>query len=114
MKRKQKLPFDPKTFLAKVNGGRTISDYRGNQIVYAQGSPADSVFYIQKGKVKVTILSDLGKEAVVAVLGNGDFFGEGCLAGQVLRFATATALSECVIVRMAKANIIRVIHEEPS
>jgi len=114
MKRKQKLPFDPKTFLTKVNGGRTISDYRMDQIVYAQGSPADSVFYIQKGKVKVTILSELGKEAVVAVLGNGDFFGEGCLAGQVLRFATTTALSECVIVRMAKANIIRVIHEEPS
>jgi CRP-like cAMP-binding protein len=82
--------------------------------VYAQGSPADSVFYIQKGKVKVTILSELGKEAVVAVLGNGDFFGEGCLAGQAFRFATAAALTECVIVRMAKANIIRVIHEEPS
>jgi CRP/FNR family cyclic AMP-dependent transcriptional regulator len=114
MKRKQKLPFDPKAFLAKVNGGRTISNYRKNQIVYAQGSPADSVFYIQKGKVKVTILSELGKEAVVAVLGNGDFFGEGCLGGQALRFATAVALTECVIVRMAKANIIRVIHEEPS
>jgi len=114
MKRRQKLPFDPKTFLTKVNGGRTISDFRKNQIVYAQGSPADSVFYIQKGKVKVTILSELGKEAVVAVLGNGDFFGEGCLAGQAFRFATAAALTECVIVRMAKANIIRVIHEEPS
>ena len=92
MKSKQKLPFDPKTFLAKVNGGRTISEYRGDQIVYAQGSPADSVFYIQKGKVKVTILSDLGKEAVVAVLGNGDFFGEGCLGGQDMRFETGNAL----------------------
>jgi len=114
MKRKQKLPFDPKTFLTKVNGGRTISDFRSDQIVYAQGTPADSVFYIQKGKAKVTILSEQGKEAVVAVLGNGDFFGEGCLAGQVLRLATVSTLTECVIVRMTKESIIRVIHEEPS
>jgi CRP/FNR family cyclic AMP-dependent transcriptional regulator len=114
MKRKQKLPFDPKVFLAKVNGGRTISDYRNNQIVYSQGDPADTVFYIQKGKLKVTVLSELGKEAIVAVLGTGDFFGEGCLAGQALRLATVAALTECVIVKMAKANIIRVIHEEPS
>ena len=89
MKRKQKLPFDPKVFLAKVNGGRTISDYRKNQIVYSQGDPADSVFYIQKGKVKITVLSEQGKEAVVAVLGTGDFFGEGCLAGQTLRLANS-------------------------
>lgn len=114
MKRKKKLPFDPKVFLTKVNGGRTISDYRKNQIVYTQGNPADSVFYIQKGKVKKTVVSEQGKEAVVAVLGTGDFFGEGCLAGQALRIATVTALTECVIVRMEKANIIRVIHEEPS
>ena len=113
MKRK-KLPFDPKVFLTKVNGGRTISEYRKNQIVYTQGNPADSVFYIQKGKVKKTVVSEQGKEAVVAVLGTGDFFGEGCLAGQALRIATVTALTECVIVRMEKANIIRVIHEEPA
>ena len=114
MKRKQKLPFDPKVFLAKVNGGRTISDYRNNQIVYAQGDPADSVFYIQKGKVKITVLSELGKEAVVAVLGTGNFFGEGCLAGQTLRLASVAALTECVIVRMEKASITRVIHEKPA
>jgi CRP/FNR family transcriptional regulator, cyclic AMP receptor protein len=114
MKLEKKLPFDPKVFLAKVNGGRTISHYRNEQIVYAQGSPADSVFYIQKGKAKVTVLSELGKEAVVAMLGPGDFFGEGCLASQTLRMATVAALTECVIVRMEKANIIRVIHEEPS
>jgi CRP/FNR family transcriptional regulator, cyclic AMP receptor protein len=114
MKLAKKLPFDPKLFLAKVNGGRTISHYRNEQIVYAQGSPADSVFYIQKGKAKVTVLSELGKEAVVAMLGPGDFFGEGCLASQTLRMATVAALTECVIVRMEKANIIRVIHEEPS
>jgi CRP/FNR family cyclic AMP-dependent transcriptional regulator len=114
MKLEKKLPFDPKVFLAKVNGGRTISHYRNEQIVYAQGSPADSVFYIQKGNAKVTVLSELGKEAVVAMLGPGDFFGEGCLASQTLRMATVAALTECVIVRMEKANIIRVIHEEPS
>jgi CRP-like cAMP-binding protein len=114
MKRKQKLPFDPKVFLAKVNGGRTITDFRKNQIVYAQGSPADSVFYIQKGKAKKTVVSDQGKEAVVALLATGDFFGEGCLAGEMLRLATVSAMTECVIVRLAKENIIRVIHEEPA
>jgi len=114
MKPKKKLLFDPKVFLAKVNGGRTISTYRNNQIVYAQGSPADSVFYIQKGKAKVTVTSEQGKEAVVAVLEPGDFFGEGCLNNQTLRMATVVALTECVIVRMEKGNITRVIHEEPA
>ena len=82
MKRKGKLPFDPKAFLSKVNGGRTISEYRKDQIVCRQGDPADSVFYIQSGKVKKTVVSEQGKEAVVALLGTGDFFGEGCLAGR--------------------------------
>ena len=81
MKRKAKLPFDPKVFLSKVNGGGAISDYRKDQIVYRQGDPADSVFYIRSGKVKVTVVSEQGKEAVVAFLKAGDFFGEGCLAG---------------------------------
>ena len=111
---KKKLTFDPKVFLTKVNGGRTISKYRVNQVVYEQGAPANSVFYIQNGKAKVTVLSDLGKEAVVSVLGAGDFFGEGCLTAQTVRMATVAALTECVIVRMAKESIIRVIHEEPS
>jgi CRP/FNR family transcriptional regulator, cyclic AMP receptor protein len=114
MKRKKKLPFDPKTFLSKINGGRTISEYRKNQIVYSQGDPADSVFYIQTGKLKITVLSAQGKEAVVAVLGTGDFFGEGCLAGQALRLATAAALTECVIARISKVDITRVIHKEPA
>ena len=114
MKRKAKLPFDPKVFLAKVDGGRTVSDYRQNQIVYAQGDPADSVFYIQKGKAKVIVLSEQGKEAVVALLRTGDFFGEGCLAGQPLRMATVSTLEESVIVRMSKRDIVPVIHEEPS
>ncbi len=111
---KSKLPFDPKVFLAKVNGGRSISNYRKDQIVFTQGAPADSVFYIQSGKVKKTVLSEQGKEAVVALFGTGDFFGEGCLTGQPLRLATVQAMTECVIVRIAKTDVIRVIHEEPA
>jgi CRP/FNR family transcriptional regulator, cyclic AMP receptor protein len=114
MRGKGKLPFDPKVFLSKVNGGRTISDYREGQIVYQQGDPADCVFFIQRGKVKKTVVSKQGKEAVVAVLGTGDFFGEGCLAGEALRLATVSAMTECVIARIAKADIIRVIHEQPA
>ena len=113
-KAKKKPPFDPKAFLAKVDGGQTISNYSKNQIVFDQGDPADSVFYIQKGKAKVTVLSEQGKEAVVAILGADDFFGEGCLAGQTLRIATVRVLTESVIARISKASIIRVIHQEPS
>jgi CRP/FNR family transcriptional regulator, cyclic AMP receptor protein len=114
MKRKGKLPFDPKVFLSKVNGGRAISDYRKDQIVYTQGAPADSVFYIRSGKVKQTVVSEQGKEAVVALLETGDFFGEGCLTGQPLRLATVSAVTECVIAQISKAEITRVIHEEPA
>src|SRR6202050_684493 len=103
MKRKRKLPFDPKAFLSKGNGGRTVSDYRKDQVVYTQGEPADSVFYIQSGKVKKTVVSETGKEAVVALLGTSDFFGEGCLTGQPLRLATVSAITQCVIVQIAKA-----------
>jgi CRP-like cAMP-binding protein len=85
MKRERKLPFDPKAFLSKVNGGRAIADYQKDQNVYKQGDPADSVFYIRSGKVKKTVISEQGKEAVVAILGTGDFFGEGCLTGKPLR-----------------------------
>jgi CRP-like cAMP-binding protein len=93
-----------------LNGGRAISDYRKDQIVYTQGEPADSVFYIQSGKVKKTVVSEQGKEAVVALLGTDDFFGERCLAGQALRLATVSAMTKCVIVRITKADITRVIH----
>jgi CRP/FNR family cyclic AMP-dependent transcriptional regulator len=81
---------------------------------FSQGDPADSVFYIQRGKVKVTVVSEQGKEAVVAILGTNDFFGEGCLTNQALRIATVATLTESVIVRLEKAAIIRVIHEEPA
>jgi CRP/FNR family transcriptional regulator, cyclic AMP receptor protein len=99
-------------FLSKVNGGRAISDYRKDQNVYTQGERADSVFYIQSGKVKKTVVSEQGKEAVVALLGTGDFFGEGRLTGQQLRLSTVTAVTECVIVRIAKTDITRVIRQE--
>ena len=112
--KEEKLPFDPKVFLSKVNGGLTISEYQKNQVIYRQDEPADSVFYIQTGKAKVTVLSEEGKEAVVAVLGAGDFFGEGCLSGQALRLATVIALTECSVTRITKAKIIGVIHEEPA
>jgi CRP/FNR family cyclic AMP-dependent transcriptional regulator len=116
MKRKEKPrpPFDPKAFLAKADGGRTITNYRERQIVFSQADPADSVFYIQEGKIKLTVVSTHGKEAVVAILGEGAFFGEGCLAGQQLRMATAVAMSECTIVRLEKAATIRVLHDEPA
>jgi CRP/FNR family cyclic AMP-dependent transcriptional regulator len=114
MKRKGRLPFDPKVFLAKVDGGRAISGYRKDQIVYTQGEAADSVFYIRSGKVKQTVVSEQGKEAVVALLETGDFFGEGCLTGQQLRLATVCAVTESVIMRITKAGITRVIHEEPA
>src|ERR1700688_798770 len=114
MKREKNLPLDPKVFLSKVNGGRAISNYRKDQIVYTQGEPADSVFYIQSGKVKKTVISEQGKEAVVALLGTGDFFGEGCLTGQPLRLATVTAMTQSVIVQIVKADITRVIHKEPA
>jgi CRP/FNR family transcriptional regulator, cyclic AMP receptor protein len=114
MKSKRRLPFDPKVFLSKVNGGRANSKYLKDELVFTQGEPADSVFYIQSGKVKKTVVSEQGKEAVVALLGTGDFFGEGCLTGEPLRLATVSAMTECVIVRISKADITRVIHEEPA
>ena len=114
MKRKAKLPFNPQEFLAKVNGGRSISDYRKDKIVFRQGDPADAVFYIESGKVKKTVVSEHGKEAVVALLGPGDFFGEDCLAGEALRLSTVSAMTNCVIARISKADVTRVIHEEPA
>ena len=107
-------PFDPKEFLATVNGGRTISAYRKDETVFAQGDAADSVFYIQKGKVKITVLSEQGKEAVVAMLGPDEFCGEGCLAGQPRRMATATAMTDCEIMRLEKRAIIRALQDEPA
>ena len=104
MTRKARLPFDPKEFLLKVNGGRAVSDYRKDQTVFSQGDPSDAVFYIESGKAKKTVVSEQGKEAVVALLGPGDFFGEGSLAGETLRLSTVTTLTKCTIARISKAD----------
>jgi CRP/FNR family transcriptional regulator, cyclic AMP receptor protein len=113
MKRKGKLPFDPKQFLAKVGEGKTIAKYRNDQIVFSQGQVADAVFYIQQGKIKLTVVSEQGKEAVVAILGPGHFFGEGCLNGHPRRIATTAAIDECVITRLEKAAMVTALHDEP-
>ena len=113
-KPKRKLLFNPKTFLRTASDGRTIAKYRNNQTIFSQGGSADAVFYILSGRVKVTVVSDQGKEAVVAFLGPDEFCGEGCLTGQLLRLATARASEGCEIMRVEKAVMIRVLHEEPT
>ena len=107
-------PFDVHAFLRKPDGGRTVTKYHRNRHVFVQGDAADSIFFIQKGKLKLTVTSERGKEAVVALLGEGDFFGEGCLAGQPLRMVTATTLSEVSIMRLAKPEVVRLLQEEPA
>jgi CRP-like cAMP-binding protein len=111
---KKRAAFDPRAFLSKVGRGRTIANYRANQVVFSQGDAADSVFFIEEGKVKVTVASGQGKEAVIAILGTGEFCGEGCLAGQPRRMATATAMTKCEIMRLEKTAVVRVLHEEPT
>ena len=107
-----KRSFDAKSFLSKVGDGKTVSKYRKNHAVFSQGDPANAVFYILSGKVKVAVLSPQGKEAVIAILGAGDFFGEGCLAGQTRRMATVTAMADCSVTRVRKSAMIRVLNGE--
>jgi CRP/FNR family transcriptional regulator, cyclic AMP receptor protein len=109
----KKRPFKVSDFLSKMDGGRTLQTFRKNQKVFAQGDPADAVFYIQEGKVKVFVVSDRGKEAVVALHNNGDFFGEGCLTGQPLRLATVLAMTDSVIMRIDKASMVSALRDEP-
>jgi CRP/FNR family cyclic AMP-dependent transcriptional regulator len=104
--------FDPKKFLARVGEGKTITKYRKDEIVFSQGEVADAVFYIQKGKLKLTVISEQGKEAVIAILGPGHFFGEGCLNGHGLRVATTTTMEECLITRIGKVAMIATLHDE--
>ena len=105
--------FDPKVFLAKVGTGMAVLEYRKDQIIFAQGEVADSVFYVQKGRVKLTVISEQGKEAVVAILEPGQFFGEGCLNGHPLRIGTTTAMEDCVVTSITKHAMIAVLHDEP-
>ncbi len=111
---KPESPFDPKEFLSKIGKGRSIAKYRTSEIIFSQGDQADSVFFIDAGKVKLTVISEQGKEAVVALLGKGDFCGEGCLAGQPKRIATAAAMMDCEVMQLQKSAIIRVLHDEPA
>lgn len=113
MKSRSKPTFDLEAFLASVDGGRTISKYAENEFVFRQGDPATAVFRILSGNCKVAVVSEQGKEAVVALHRKGDFFGEGCLTGQPVRLATVTAITECEIMRLEKAAMLRVLHEQP-
>jgi CRP/FNR family cyclic AMP-dependent transcriptional regulator len=106
--------FNPQLFLAKVGKGKTSLQFLQKQTIYSQGDAAEAVFYIQAGKVKLTVVSQQGKEAVIAILEHGAFLGESCLAGQGIRTATATALEDCSIVRIEKAAMIQVLHDEPT
>lgn len=108
----QEQKFDVGAFLAKVGKGRSIHQFKKDEVIFSQGDPADAVFYIQSGKVKVTVVSDHGKEAVLAISEPDDFVGEACVVGQELRLATATAMTPTVLMRLEKAAIIRVIHDE--
>ena len=108
------LLFDVHTFLAKIGPGRTVISCRKNKRLFSQGDPADAIFYIQSGKVKLTVISKQGKEAVVGILGANDFFGEGCLAGQSVRMSSASAMSVCEVMRLEKEHTIRVLHDEPA
>jgi CRP-like cAMP-binding protein len=104
--------FDTKTFLSTIDGGRKISAFRKKQTIFVQGDSSDAVFYIQKGKVRLTVVSQSGKEATIGILNQGDFFGEGCLAGQTLRLFSATAMTDCSVMRIDKKSMIEVLHRE--
>jgi CRP/FNR family transcriptional regulator, cyclic AMP receptor protein len=106
--------FDAEAFLASVGTGRTAERYQRKKIVFRQGDSADAVFYIQSGKIEVSVVSQQGKERVIAILNAGDFFGEGCLAGQPLHMASAIALAESAVIRIEKQAMVRVLHNEPA
>jgi CRP-like cAMP-binding protein len=109
---KKRVKFDPKTFLSTIDGGRKIAAFSKKQPIFAQGDSANAVFYIQKGKVKLTVVSKSGKEATIGILNEGDFFGEGCLNGQTLRLCSATAMTDCSVMRVDKKSMVEVLHRE--
>jgi CRP/FNR family transcriptional regulator, cyclic AMP receptor protein len=109
---KKRSKFDPQTFLSTMDGGRKIEAFPKKQPIFAQGDLSDAVFYIQKGKVKLTVVSKIGKEATIGILNEGDFFGEGCLAGQPLRLGSATAITDCSVMRIEKKAMTEVLHRE--
>jgi len=105
--------FDPEEFLAKMGEGKAILEYRKGDVVFAQGDAADRVFYIQRGRLKVVVISEQGKEAVVGMLGPGQFFGEGCMNGHSLRIATTTAIDECLLTAITKTAMLAALHDQP-
>jgi CRP/FNR family cyclic AMP-dependent transcriptional regulator len=105
-------PFDPKTFLSTINVGRKIEALPKKQTIFVQGDSSDAVFYIQTGKVRLTVVSKSGKEATIGILNEGDFFGEGCLIGQLLRLCSATAMTDCSVMRIEKKAMMEVLHRE--
>ena len=109
-----KRQFDPRVFLANVGAGKTILNYRKGRIIYAQGEVADQIFYIQSGAVKVTVVSEQGKEAVVGILNTAQFFGEGCLNGQMVRVGTARAMEDCLITSITRKAMLAALRKEPS
>jgi CRP/FNR family transcriptional regulator, cyclic AMP receptor protein len=113
MRPSETIAFDPAAFLEVVGDGRTVQTFQKDRLVFAQGDAADSVYYVERGKVKLAVVSPRGKEAVIAILSEGSFFGEGCLAGQPVRMATASAMGECTIVQVRKASMIQTLHREP-
>jgi CRP-like cAMP-binding protein len=104
--------FDPKTFLSTIDGGRKVATFSKKQTIFVQGDPSDAVFYIQKGKVRLTVVSKSGKEATIGILNEGDFFGESCLTGRFLRLGSATAMTECSVMRIEKKSMMEVLHRE--
>ena len=109
---KKRSEFDPNTFLSTIDGGRKIAALSKKQTIFVQGDPADAVFHIQKGKVRITVVSKSGKEATIGILNEGDFFGEGALSGQVLRMFSATAMTDCSVMRIEKKSMMEVLHRE--
>jgi CRP/FNR family transcriptional regulator, cyclic AMP receptor protein len=105
-------PVDWEALLAGIPGGKTVIEYTANRVIFRQGDPADSIYYLQRGKVKLSVTSQQGKEAIVAILGSGEFFGEGCLAGQPLRVSTAVAITDCTFARIEKARMASMLHEQ--
>ena len=109
---KKLIKFDTKTFLSTIDGGRKIAAFAKKQAIFAQGDSADAVFYIQEGKIKLTVVSNTGKEATIGILNEGDFFGEGCLTGQTLRLCSAIAMTDCSVMQIDKKYMMEVLHRE--
>ena len=112
MAAKKRNKFDPKTFLSTIDGGRRMAAFSRRQTIFVQGGASDAVFYIQTGRVRLTVVSQTGKEATIAILNEGDFFGEGCLTGQALRLCSATAMTDCSVMRIDKKSMMEVLHRE--